>query len=127
MFRPIISRKEDFLMSRSIAFLVSLMVIVAVISLGKVSYASEYDKGKALYDEKCMICHGADGKGDGPAAAALSPPPKDFNRPEFWSQKNLDQVITNQVKNGKGAMPAFSLTDKEIKEIIDYMSHTFKK
>ena len=66
-------------------------LIATFFSLNGVLFGSEYDKGKSLYDEKCMICHGANGKGDGPAAAALSPPPKDFNRPEFWSQKNVDQ------------------------------------
>jgi mono/diheme cytochrome c family protein len=88
---------------------------------------SEYDRGKSLYEEKCLICHGSNGEGDGPAAAALSPPPKDFNRPGFWKQKGVDQIITKQVKNGKGAMPAFQLSDEEIKAIIDYMSHTFNK
>lgn len=91
------------------------------------TYGEGYDRGRALYEEKCVICHGANGKGDGPAAAALSPPPKDLNSPEFWKQKNVDQIITNQVKNGKGAMPAFRLSEEEIKAIIDFMSHTFKK
>jgi mono/diheme cytochrome c family protein len=114
-------------MDRRVLLWVTAIFIAAILSTSNLVYASEYDKGKALYDEKCMICHGANGKGDGPAAAALSPPPKDFNRPEFWNQKNVDQVITNQVKNGKGAMPAFSLSDEEIKAIIGYMSHSFKK
>ncbi len=113
-------------MTKKLCCLVSSMLIVAVLSAA-IAFGDESDKGKALYDEKCMICHGANGKGDGPAAAALSPPPNDFNRSEFWNQKNVDQLITNQVKNGQGAMPAFKLSDDEIKSIIDYMSHSFKK
>ena len=114
-------------MSKRNSYSVLAILIAAILFTSSFAYGSEYDKGKALYDEKCMICHGANGKGDGPAAAALSPPPKDFNRPEFWNQKNVKEVITNQVKKGKGAMPAFSLSDDEIKAIIDYMSHAFKK
>jgi high-affinity iron transporter len=114
-------------MIKRVSCLVTAGVIAVVLSSIHIAYGSDYDQGKALYEEKCVICHGANGKGDGPAAAALSPPPKDFNRPEFWKQKNVDQIITNQVKNGKGAMPAFRLSEEEIKAIIDFMSHTFKK
>ena len=114
-------------MTRRTPCFMTVIFMVALFSVTPILSGSEYDQGKALYDEKCMICHGANGKGDGPAAAALSPSPKDFNSPEFWQQKNIDQVIMQQVKHGKGPMPAFSLSDDEIKAIIDYMSHTFKK
>src|SRR6187399_3265982 len=33
--------------------------------------AASIEKGKALYLQACMACHGAAGKGDGPAAASL--------------------------------------------------------
>ena len=89
------------------------------------AHGGEYDQGKSLYNSKCMICHGANGKGDGPAAAALSPQPKDFARPEFW-KGDVDKKIANTIHNGLGPMPAFSLSDDEIKAIIAYMSHTFK-
>jgi mono/diheme cytochrome c family protein len=114
-------------MTKSVSCLVMAMLIAVIFFTSNFVHGTEYDKGKALFEEKCMICHGANGRGNGPAAAALSPPPKDFNAPEFWKQKNVDQIITNQVKNGKGAMPAFSLNEDEIKAIIDYMSHTFRK
>jgi mono/diheme cytochrome c family protein len=34
--------------------------------------------GKELYREYCAVCHGADAKGDGPAAVALKTPPSDL-------------------------------------------------
>jgi mono/diheme cytochrome c family protein len=114
-------------MIKSVAFLVTAVVLGFLLSSIHTAYGSDSNEGKSLYEEKCMICHGQDGKGDGPAALSLNPKPKDFDRPEFWNQKDLDQVITNQVKNGKGAMPAFSLSDKEIKAIIEYMTKAFKK
>jgi mono/diheme cytochrome c family protein len=36
--------------------------------------------GRALYDEYCVACHGASGKGDGPAATGLPHPPADLTR-----------------------------------------------
>jgi mono/diheme cytochrome c family protein len=31
-----------------------------------------------IYQERCAVCHGAAGRGDGPAAGMLTPPPRDF-------------------------------------------------
>lgn len=36
--------------------------------------------GEAVWDAYCLACHGPEGKGDGPAAAALNPPPTDLSR-----------------------------------------------
>lgn len=36
--------------------------------------------GKAMYEKKCALCHGPDGKGDGPGAATLDPKPRDFTK-----------------------------------------------
>ena len=32
------------------------------------------EQGKSLYTDQCQSCHGAEGKGDGPAARFLDPP-----------------------------------------------------
>lgn len=42
------------------------------------------EKGKALYEEKCAACHGPEGRGDGPSAKALRPPPRDFSKVAGW-------------------------------------------
>ena len=31
-----------------------------------------------LFQQNCVVCHGADGRGDGPRAAELNPAPADF-------------------------------------------------
>ena len=36
--------------------------------------------GKAMFETYCTSCHGKEGKGDGPAAAALKKPPADLTR-----------------------------------------------
>ena len=49
-----------------------LCMVVSVSQLpGIASGAGDVAKGKAKYQEVCAACHGATGKGDGPAAAGL--------------------------------------------------------
>src|SRR5262245_54688257 len=39
--------------------------------------------GKKVYEVRCVGCHGADGKGDGPAAELLVPRPRDFTAGKY--------------------------------------------
>ncbi len=86
----------------------------------------DYEKGKALFNEKCQLCHGVKGDGNGPAAAAYSPKPANFTDAKFWKD-NPGKKINNAIKNGYRAMPAVDMKADEIKAIIDYMMHAFKK
>jgi len=102
------------------------MFLGAALFLTKTAKADEYAQGKKLYSDKCQICHGVKGDGNGPAGVTLSPHPADFSTPSFW-QGDVDKKIADTVRNGHGPMPAFNLKPDEIKAIIEYMSHTFKK
>jgi mono/diheme cytochrome c family protein len=121
-------RREDFHMLGFFPYRWAGALVILLVILGSVGPAAgdELAAGKSLYSAKCQICHGANGKGDGPAAAALNPRPADFTNPAFW-QNNAEEKIKRTVTSGKGAMPAFDLKDDEIKAVADYMVHTFKK
>lgn len=51
-------------------------------------------KGKELFTGKatCFTCHGNDGRGDGPAGAALDPTPRNFHNPKFASAKTEGEM-----------------------------------
>jgi len=45
----------------------------------------DLDEGARLFRQSCAACHGATGRGDGPAAAALNPRPASFHSPEVMA------------------------------------------
>ena len=103
-----------------------VLFLGAVPILAKSFEGNEYDKGRTLYNNKCQFCHGIRGDGKGPAAEPLLGHPVDFTNSKFW-QDDVEKKIEDTIKKGKEMMPAFDLETKEIKAIIWYMSHTFKK
>jgi mono/diheme cytochrome c family protein len=113
-------------MRRMATWLVGVLFLMTAFLAADTALGDDISQGKQLFQEKCTICHGADGKGNGPAAAAFSKRPADFNKPEFWNG-DVDKKISDTVRNGRPPMPAFSLSSDEIQAIIDYMKQSFKK
>jgi mono/diheme cytochrome c family protein len=50
--------------------------------------------GKEMFTQYCAACHGADGKGNGPAASAMKVPPPDLTQ---LSKKNDGKYPANHV------------------------------
>jgi mono/diheme cytochrome c family protein len=84
--------------------------------------------GKAIFDTRCSPCHGMDGGGDGPASAAITPKPRNFREPEFWSGRT-DTQLHAVVKQGRPGtlMPPFEgvLSDPEMDAVVAYL-RTFR-
>ncbi len=57
--------------------------------------------GKAIFMQQCVACHGAEGKGDGPAAAALNPHPRNFTSAEGWGNGRKPSQIFKTLKEGR--------------------------
>ncbi len=64
--------------------------------------------GKAVYQAQCAVCHGPEGFGNGPAAAALNPVPRNFHEGEAWINGRKISEIFLTLKNGLNAMPSFA-------------------
>jgi mono/diheme cytochrome c family protein len=82
---------------------------------------------KKNVETNCVTCHGAGGKGDGPAAAALPPPkPADWTSSKVASES--DGELFWKITNGRGAMPPWKhLPDKDRWEIVNYIRTLHKK
>ena len=83
-------------------------------------------RGAALYAEQCASCHGAVGRGDGPNAKGLDPPPiafTDVARANERSLFGLYQVI-GQGLDGT-AMPSFAHLSSDDRWALAYYVGTF--
>ena len=81
---------------------------------------------KKTVETNCVTCHGASGKGDGVAAAAL-PPPKPADWTSAKVQSESDGELFWKISNGRGAMPPWKhLPEKDRWEVINYI-RTLKK
>ncbi len=86
------------------------------------------------YSSLCTTCHGANGKGDGPAAAALNPKPRDFADCKTMA-KIADKTLFKTIQGGGQAvglspmMPPWSgsLTEPQIHQLVKYIRGFCKK
>lgn len=57
------------------------------------------ERGREIYKANCVACHGEGGKGDGPGAGVLKPPPRDHTDYAYMSTLS-DKEIADVIKMG---------------------------
>ena len=77
--------------------------------------------GKQNYMTTCAPCHGATGRGDGPAAAALNPRPANYTTKVIAGES--DGSLFWKLSEGRGAMVPFksAYSEKQRWELITYI------
>jgi len=102
-----------------------MMALGLVASLPE-ARAADATAGKAVYESKCMICHGRDGASATGYAKALGLEPAQLGSDRV--QKKSDADIRKIILEGSGKMkPVKGLSDPDIANVIAYVRTLAKK
>lgn len=97
--------------------------------------AQDAENGRLVYDRWCVECHGAEGQGDGSAAAWMLPRPRDFAGARYQirttgsGQLPTDDDMIEAIRTGLPGttMPGWpNLSDGEQRDVIAYLK-TFSR
>ena len=105
--------------------LVSLFVAPSFV----LAQAGDANAGKAVYERKCLLCHGEKGDGKGPAAELLRPAPRDFTSGTYKVRSTANKIpadkdVFDLVTHGMPgtSMPPWSvLPDKDRWNLVAYL------
>ena len=80
------------------------------------------DLGAKVYADRCALCHGAGGKGDGADAAGLDPKPRNHTDGSYMNARADEELLT-VIRTGKGNMPAWGtvLSEEEIQAALKHV------
>ncbi len=91
-------------------------------------------KGEEVFAQTCWTCHGKTGVGDGPAAAALDPKPRNYTDAAWQASISDEKIRETIVKGGEAmglsaTMPAHPqyANDQDVLDGLVYKIRSFKK
>ncbi|HKZ82498.1 MAG TPA: c-type cytochrome [Anaerolineae bacterium] len=115
----------------TIALVITVALTLAGTQITRASPPAQAADGKAIYTQRCEVCHGAEGNGNGPAATNLDPKPRDFRRGWYKirttasGQLPTDDDLVQVIANGMPGttMPAWKgvLSDEEMRAVATYI------
>jgi cytochrome c6 len=95
-----------------------LLVVLCSLAMAEENNASS-SSGSIIFKGKCVLCHGADGRGNTPLGKQLQA--ADLRSKDV--QKLSDAELHQIVHDGKANMPPFAdqLSDAEISHVVRYI------
>jgi high-affinity iron transporter len=95
-------------------------VLLALLTL--VAHADDLEEGKSIYVARCQSCHGATGRGDGPASAAFAKKPRDFSAQAYWDEMTDDQLRLFIIEGKPGTiMRGFPMAEEQLAMLTMYL------
>src|SRR5260221_1484265 len=93
-------------------------------AISPVAYTTQsIARGGRLYAESCAVCHGARGKGNGPAAATLKVPPADLTAAHVLAHSEGDTFWRLTAGMPETGMPGFAeiLSEDERWDLVNWV------
>jgi mono/diheme cytochrome c family protein len=117
----LLTLEEESMLTRVTVALVALVVAFAILgadnppTIKKVSPSrTSAASGKDMFTTYCAVCHGRDGKGGGPAVAALKMPPPDLTTLAQRSSGKFPELRVYAAIHGDLEMPAHGSKDMPV-------------
>lgn len=114
-----------------------LMTVMMVLGTGSVALADGKPskstpelvaKGNAAFQVNCAACHGAKGAGDGAAAAALNPKPRNLATEKFKAGDTPQKIFNTISKGLPGTvMPGFGHLSEEERWALTHFIASLRK
>ncbi len=111
---------------------VAALLYAMFLSGPALAQSGDVDRGEAIYQTRCLQCHGDEGDGLGPAAERLNPPPRDFTlglykfiTSAFDADLPNDGDIIRMIRDGMPgtAMPGWGdlLSEQDILDVTAFI------
>lgn len=104
--------------------------LLTVFSLTAYTGQGDVKKGKRIYEQFCVPCHGLEGKGDGTRGKSehFDPMPRNHTNGEYMNKRPQEELVS-VIKNGgfsknfSHIMPPWKtiLSDEEIWDVLSYV------
>lgn len=100
-----------------------VLTALALLGPGEAVAKGEAEKGKEVYEKNCVVCHGAQGKGDGPTGKLIVPRATDFTSKASKRKSDAQLLLAIQEGRSPSAMTAWKgkLSEQEIHDVLAYV------
>lgn len=116
--------KKFYLNSMTAFFILGTMVL----SNNAIADYSKSYEGYKVFNTYCFICHGVNGKGDGPLANKLDTKPANLTNNKRLAKKSdqdIYQIIEGTARHGNSGMPKWriAISPTQIKGLVAYIRY----
>jgi len=109
------------------ALVIGRLSFVMSLAICSSAPAAPIPTGQRIFQTRCFVCHGRDGRGSGPASQGLPQKPQDLTDPT-WQRNVTDDQIRSVIQAGgaivgkSGAMPPNpDLSSDDLNALVAYV------